>query len=45
VIDGSARGVVKGGDQLRTLMTGKIQHYIGAAIAITFIVLILVLLV
>ena len=45
MIDGSARGVVKGGDQLRTLMTGKIQHYIGAAIAITFIVLILVLLV
>jgi len=45
VIDGSARGVVKAGDQLRTLMTGKIQHYIGAAIAITFIVLILVLLV
>ncbi len=45
VIDGSARGVVKGGDQLRTLMTGKIQHYIGAAIGITFIVLILVLLV
>ena len=45
VIDGSARGVVKGGDQLRTLMTGKIQHYIGGAIAITFIVLILVLLV
>ncbi|MEA1949231.1 MAG: proton-conducting transporter membrane subunit, partial [Thermodesulfobacteriota bacterium] len=45
VIDGSARGVVKGGDQLRTLMTGKIQHYIGGAVAITFIVLILVLLV
>ena len=45
VIDGSARGVVKGGDQLRTLMTGKIQQYIGGAVAITFIVLILVLLV
>ena len=44
-IDGSARGVVKGGDQLRTLMTGKIQHYIGGAVAITFIILILVLLV
>ena len=45
VIDGSARGVVKGGDQLRTLMTGKIQQYIGGAVAITFIILILVLLV
>ena len=45
VIDGSARGVVKGGDKLRTLMTGKIQQYIGGAVAITFIVLILVLLV
>jgi multicomponent Na+:H+ antiporter subunit D len=45
VIDGSARGVVKGGDRLRTLMTGKIQQYIGGAVAITFIVLILVLLV
>jgi len=45
VIDGSARGVVKGGDRLRTLMTGKIQHYIGGAVAITFIILILVLLV
>lgn len=44
-IDGSARGVVKGGDQLRTLMTGKIQHYIGGAVAITFIVLIVVLLI
>jgi multicomponent Na+:H+ antiporter subunit D len=45
VIDGSARGVVNGGDRLRTLMTGKIQQYIGGALAITFIVLILVLLV
>jgi multicomponent Na+:H+ antiporter subunit D len=45
VIDGSARGVLKGGDRLRTLMTGKIQQYIGGAVAVTFIVLILVLLV
>ena len=43
-IDGSARGVVEGGNQVRSLMTGKIQHYIGGAVAITFIILILVVL-
>jgi multicomponent Na+:H+ antiporter subunit D len=41
-IDGSARGVVEGGNRLRSLMTGKIQHYIGGAVALTFIILILV---
>ncbi|MDH3566759.1 MAG: Na(+)/H(+) antiporter subunit D [Desulfobacteraceae bacterium] len=44
-IDGSARGVVEGGNRVRSLMTGKIQHYIGAAIALTFIILIIVILV
>ncbi len=44
-IDGSARGVVEGGNRLRTLMTGKIQHYIGGAVVMTFIILILVMLV
>jgi len=44
-IDGSARGVVEGGNRLRSLMTGKIQHYIGGALALTFIILILVMLV
>ena len=44
-IDGSARGVVDGGNRLRSLMTGKIQHYIGGAVALTFIILILVMLV
>jgi multicomponent Na+:H+ antiporter subunit D len=44
-IDGSARGVVEGGNRLRSLMTGKIQHYIGGAVALTFIILILVVLV
>ena len=44
VIDGSARGVVEGGNQVRSLMTGKIQHYIGGAVAVTFIILILVVL-
>jgi multicomponent Na+:H+ antiporter subunit D len=43
-IDGSARGVVEGGNRLRSLMTGKIQQYIGAAVALTFIILILVVL-
>ncbi|MEJ2657220.1 MAG: Na(+)/H(+) antiporter subunit D [Desulfobacterales bacterium] len=44
-IDGSARGVVEGGNRLRSLMTGKIQHYIGGAVALTFIILILVVLI
>jgi multicomponent Na+:H+ antiporter subunit D len=44
-VDGSARGVVEGGNRLRSLMTGKIQHYIGGAVALTFIILILVMLV
>ncbi len=44
-IDGSARGVVEGGNRLRSLMTGKIQHYIGGALTLTFIILILVMLV
>ena len=44
-IDGSARAVVEGGNRVRSLMTGKIQHYIGAAIALTFIILIIVILV
>ncbi len=44
-IDGSARGVVEGGNRVRSLMSGKIQHYIGGAIVLTFIILILVLIV
>jgi len=44
-VDGSAKGVVEGGNKLRTVMTGKIQHYIGGAIALTFIILILIVLV
>jgi multicomponent Na+:H+ antiporter subunit D len=42
-IDGSARGVVEGGNRLRSLMTGKIQHYIGGAVVVTVIILILVM--
>ena len=44
VIDGSAKSVVKGGDQLRRIETGKIQQYIGAAVAVMFIVLIAIVL-
>jgi multicomponent Na+:H+ antiporter subunit D len=44
-IDGSARGVVEVGNRVRSFMTGKIQHYIGGAIALTFIILIIVVLV
>ncbi len=44
-LDGSARGAVKGGEQVRQFQTGKLQHYIGAAVALLFIVLIVVVLV
>jgi multicomponent Na+:H+ antiporter subunit D len=44
-LDGSARGIVKGGEQVRQFQTGKLQHYIGAAVALLFIVLIVVVLV
>ncbi len=40
-VDGSAKSVLNGGDQLRRLQTGKIQHYIGAALIILFAVIIL----
>jgi len=44
VIDGSARGVVNGGDQMRDFQTGKVQHYIGGAVVALSIVLIVVVL-
>lgn len=44
-LDGSARSVVKGGEQVRQFQTGKLQHYIGAAVALLFIVLIVVVLI
>ena len=43
VIDGSAKSVVNGGDQIRHIETGKIQQYIGFAVAMIFIVLIAVI--
>lgn len=44
-LDGSAKGVVKGGEQVRQFQTGKLQHYIGAAVALLFLVLIVVVLI
>ncbi|MCD6292304.1 MAG: Na+/H+ antiporter subunit D, partial [Deltaproteobacteria bacterium] len=41
-VDGSAKGVVQGGDKVRTLQTGKIQQYIGGAVAALMIVLLVV---
>ncbi len=35
-VDGAAKSVLAGGDQLRHIQTGKIQHYIGAAVICLF---------
>lgn len=40
-IDGSAKSVLAGSDQLRHIQTGKIQHYIGGAMIFLFAVIIL----
>lgn len=45
VLDGSAKGVVKGADELRTLQTGKVQHYIGGAVVALFLILIIIVLI
>lgn len=37
-IDGSAKGIVQGGDNLRKVQTGRIQHYIGGAVAALLVV-------
>lgn len=42
-IDGSARGIVEGGDRLRRLQTGRIQHYIGGAVLALLAVLVAVI--
>ncbi|WP_305041115.1 Na(+)/H(+) antiporter subunit D [Geoalkalibacter sp.] len=44
-IDGAARGVVDGGDRLRRLQTGRIQHYIGGAVVALLAVLLVVVLI
>jgi multicomponent Na+:H+ antiporter subunit D len=40
-IDGTAKSVLAGSDQLRRIQTGKVQHYIGGAIIFLFVVIIL----
>ncbi len=42
VIDGSAKSVVNTGNQIRTLQSGKIQQYIGAALILMFLVILTV---
>ena len=44
VVDGSARGVVDGGDKVRLHITGRLQHYIGGALVVLFVILAMVLL-
>ncbi len=44
IIDGSAQGVVDGGDKVRLHITGKLQHYIGGAVVVLFVILAVVLL-
>lgn len=44
VIDGTSQSVVTGGDHLRVIQTGKIQHYIGGAVLIACLVIIAVVL-
>jgi multicomponent Na+:H+ antiporter subunit D len=43
-IDGSARQIVRGGDRLRSLQTGRIQHYIGGAVAALLVVVLVAVL-
>jgi multicomponent Na+:H+ antiporter subunit D len=44
LIDGSAAGIVGGGDKVRLHVTGRVQHYIGGAVALLFIILSVILL-
>ncbi|MDY0211659.1 MAG: Na(+)/H(+) antiporter subunit D [Desulfuromonadaceae bacterium] len=44
-LDGSAKGMIKAGEQARQLQTGKLQQYIGVAAGVVFVVLIVVVLV
>ncbi len=44
VIDGAAKEVLTGGEAIREVQTGKIQHYIGGAALVLFIVLIVTVL-
>ncbi|WP_429885470.1 Na(+)/H(+) antiporter subunit D [Geoalkalibacter halelectricus] len=44
-IDGGARSLVDGGDRLRRLQTGRIQHYIGGAVVALLAVVLVVFLI
>jgi multicomponent Na+:H+ antiporter subunit D len=44
-LDGSAKGMIKAGGQTRQFQTGKLQHYIGAAAGLVFVISIVVVLV
>lgn len=43
VVDGSAKSVLDGADQLRRVQTGKIQHYIGAGVICLFTLILIAL--
>ncbi len=43
VVDGLARGIVRSGDRVRMHITGRVQHYVGGAILLLFIIIGLVL--
>lgn len=43
-IDGTAKEVLNGGEQMRVFQTGKIQHYIGGAAIVLFVVLLVAIL-
>jgi len=42
-LDGSARGMLHIGDEVRLLVTGRLQQYIGGALALMFIIVAIVL--
>ncbi len=44
-IDGSARSIVSAGDTVRQIQTGRIQHYIGAAVLAVVVLLLVVFLI
>jgi len=44
-IDGSARGIVEGGNSVRELQTGRIQHYVATGVIAVLVVVLIVFLV
>ncbi|MBN2233312.1 MAG: Na(+)/H(+) antiporter subunit D [Deltaproteobacteria bacterium] len=45
VIDGTAASVVRGGDELRQVQTGRVQHYVGGAVIALFLLLLVMVLI